>query len=63
MSLVLRVLGILLSGALGFVGGGFVARLFLVAETTGFEGAATVFWSALAGTVLGLLVGYLALRG
>ncbi|MCC6238423.1 MAG: DUF1328 domain-containing protein [Dehalococcoidia bacterium] len=62
MGALVRVLGVLLCGVVGFVAGGFVARFFLISDTTGFAGAATVFWAALVGTVIGLVAGYLALR-
>lgn len=62
MGIAIRILGVLFFGAVGFVLGGLFARFFLISDTAGFAGAATVFWAALGGMVLGLVIGYLALR-
>ncbi len=58
----MRTAGVLACGVVGFILGGLCARFFLISDTTGFEGAATVFWAALGGTAIGLLAGYLVLR-
>ncbi len=53
----MRLLTALLLGVVGFFGGGFFARFFLISDNTGFEGATTAALSALGGAVAGIVIG------